>query len=329
MEKVDFIDQFYLKLQLKPPDFTRNYGVLYTFNNGNDTHTVKFNLNVTYIKTIVNRARIFKLDRTTPIYVNNVEPDLLADQLAYECGKIFYPLMVEIDFDGKFMCVHNYNEIMSRWKEKRISVGEYFKGEMTEKYLQLMDEAIASPEQVTEMFANELFISAYFFSLYKSYGLEFTIEEHCNFPIAGKAAAVRFETFQVVDQNLNEANKIEVIHHGKINDERTIRDLKEESSYPISKYTYTEESHATGTYTALYRLDAETKSIYSIVADWVVAIEPIQKTQLKVFELVQEMVDQENAKQQNEGSTGMFFIDGHHEKSEISITSIFNFLLGK
>ncbi|CAM4074475.1 hypothetical protein SAMN06265348_102293 [Pedobacter westerhofensis] len=329
MKKVDFTDQFYLKLQLKPPHFSRSYGVLYTFTEGDKTHTIKYNLDVTYVKTIIDRARIFKLERTTPVYVNDIEPDLLVDELAYECGKIFYPLMIEVDFDGKFLSVLNHSEITTRWKEKKIAVSEYFKGELTEKYIQLMDSAIATPEQVTEIFANDLFISVYFSSVYKSYTSQYAIKRNTTFPILGQAAAVLFEVAETIDQDLNEADKIEIIHQGTIIDERSNRDLKEESSYPLSKYAYEGEIGATGNYYALYRLDAETKAIFSIVADYVLDTEPTQKTQVKVFELIEKVVEKEDVKQENNGPAEMFIIDGRHEKKESKLGGIFNFLLGK
>lgn len=328
MEKVQFTDQIYLRLQLKPPEFSRDYGVLYTYTTGKVEHTVKYNLNIVYVKTIVGQSRIFKIDRTSPVYVNDIEPDLIVDQLAYECGKVFYPLVLEIDFDGKFIGVHNYTEIITRWKTQRPIIQDYFNGEISESYLNLMDEAIAEPELMTDIFRNELLYSVFFSSIYKSYTNEFRIEETCFFPIAGRAEAVRFHTVQQVDTELNEAGKIQIVHQGNITDERSFRDLLEEQDFAISQFQYPDELPAQGSYTGLYRLDAETRSIFSIVAEWTLTTEPIQKTQIKVFELFSEVVP-EKAKTENSLDEGMFFIDGNHKKSDRKITSIFNLFLGK
>nr|WP_199077623.1 hypothetical protein [Pedobacter sp. ASV19] len=328
MEQVEFTDHNALKLQLKPPHFKRSYGVLYTYTSGSKEDTVKFNLDVTYVKTIIDRSRIFRLERDV-VYVNDIEPDLLADQLAYECGKVFYPLLVEVDFSGKYLGVYNHPEIISRWKVQRPVIQEYFKGETTERYLILMDKAIASVEQVNMIFYRELFISSFFSSLYQSYGEHFETGQTCYFPIVGMADPVQFNVVQIIDPILNEAHMVQLVHRGTLTDERSARDLKEEQSYALSKFSYPDEPSATGRYHALYRLDAETKAIVSLVADWELDLEPIQKTQVKVFERVKSSEGEKAPLIEETKEPVMIILDGKYEKKERKITDIFNFLLGK
>ncbi|RAJ26043.1 hypothetical protein [Pedobacter cryoconitis] len=328
MEKVQFTDQSCLRLQLIPPDFSRDYGVLHTYTTGEIGNTVKYNLKITYVKTIINECRIFRIERTSPVYVNDIEPDLIADQLAYECGKVFYPLMLEIDFDGEFIGVHNYSEIITRWSAQRVEIQDYFTGEFAEKYLKLMDDAVSTEEQVSEIFRNELFYRVFFAAIYKSYTNEFKVEETCLFPIAGSAAPVKFHIVQEVSPELNEAGKIQIIHHGHITDERSSRDLLEEQDFSLSHFQYPEDLPAKGSYTGLYRLDAETRSIFSAVAEWIVETEPVQKNQVKVFELMKEK-EPEEVKTEKSFDEGMFFIDGNHKKTEKKFSGIFNLFLGK
>lgn len=328
MEKVDFTDQFYLKLQLKAPDFTRSYNVLYTYTKGEQEDTVKFNLDVTFLKTVVGYARIFEVNRTSVVYVNDLEPELIADQLADACGKVFYPLQVAVDFNGKYIGVHNHAAIVGRWKTLREEVSTYFKGEETEKYLELMEAAIATPEQLNEIFQQELFIATYFNSIYQSYTADFRITGDHYYPIAGKTTPVKFEVVQEVMPALNEARKIDLRHHGKMTDKRSFRDLADGQHFPVSHFLYPDEPSATGTYEAIYRLDAETRSIFALVAEWQLDTEPVQKTQLKVFELLNESTE-EAPEAYHENEPGQFFIDGHTEKREKKITNVFSFLLGK
>jgi len=329
MEKVQFTDQSHLKLQLVPPDFSRDYGVLHTYTTGVIEHTVKYNLKITYVKTIINECRIFNIERISPVYVNDIEPDLIADQLAYECGKVFYPLMLEIDFDGEFIGVHNYPEIIARWRKQKGIIQDYFTGEFTEKYLKLMEEAISTSELVTEIFRNELFYRVFFASVYKSYTSTFKLEETSLFPIAGNAAPVKFHTVQEIDPILNEAGKIQLIHQGHMTDDRSSRDLLEEQDFALSRFQYPDELPASGSYTALYRFDAETRSIFSIVAEWILETEPVQKNQVKVFELMKETEPVKEVKIDKSVDEGVFFIDGNHKKTEKRFSGIFNLLLGK
>lgn len=327
MEKVKFTDYGYLKLALKSPDFTRNYGVLYRYKIAQKEHTVKFNLKVSYIKTIIDRARIFRLERTTPVFINDKEPDLIADQLASECGAIFYPLLIEVDFDGKFMAVQNHREIVDRWNKKKEAIGEYFQGEMAERYIHLMNEAIATPEQVTRIFENELFISVYFASFYRSYSTELKLEEKLLFPVAGKTGPVEFLVTEELNGFLNNAGNIELHHTGIMTDERSVQDLREERRYPIERIINTEVPAAKGNYYGRYVFEPETMSLRSAVAKWKLELEDLHETEIKIFELLEEkdagLIKEE---EQDQGNQGLVFIDGNAEKKDKKFTDLFDFL---
>lgn len=327
MEKVKFTDYGYLKLALKAPDFTRSYGVLYRYNIANKEHTVKFNLNVSYVKTIVEHARIFKLERTTPVFINDKEPDLIADQLACECGSIFYPLLIQVDFDGKFISVHNHSEILERWNKKKDAIGEYFQGELAERYIQLMDEAIRTPEQVTRIFESELFISVYFSSFYKSYGAELRISEKLYFPIAGKTAAVEFLVTEELNGFLNAAGNIELHHNGILTDERSQIDLIEERRFPLEQLTNENVQFAKGDYYGRYVFEPETMSVRSVVANWKLELDNLQETEIKIFELLEEKtVPHMVIEEKQDHQEGLVFLDGDKGKKDKKITDLFNFL---
>lgn len=329
MEKVEFVDQHALKLQLKSGDFCRSYGVQYTYLLGEKEHVIKFNLDISFVKTIIDRARIFKVERTSLVFLNNKVPDLVADQLAYECGKVFYPLLLEIDFDGQYIGVHNYTELISRWSETKKAVQEYFQGETTERYLELMEEAISTSERVSEIFKNELFYSVFFSAVYKPYGAEFKVQEQLYFPIAGRAAPVEFMTTQEVIPFLNEANYIEIHHKGTVTDKRSDADLLEEQSFPLEQLLNPNAAGAKGNYTAKYVLDAKTRSIRSIVAKWVLELAIPQETELKIFELIEDKEEDDKIIAVENQQRGMTFLDGNTAPKGRKVTDIFNFLWEK
>lgn len=327
MEKVKFTDYGYLKLALKSPDFTRSYGVLYRYKIAEKEHRVKFNLNVTYVKTIIDHARIFKLERTSPVFINDKEPNLIADQLASECGAIFYPLLIEVDFDGKFMAVHNHKEILYRWNTKKEAIEEYYQGEMAEKYMLLMDEAINTPEKVTRIFENELFISVFFASFYRSYSAELKVEEKLYFPVAGKSGPVEFLVTEELNGFLNNAGNIELHHRGIMTDERSVNDLMEERRYPIERMVNTEAAAATGNYYGRYVFEPETMSLRSAVANWKLELEDLHETEIKIFELLEEKDAELIAEEEQEqGNPRLVFIDGNAEKKDKKFTDLFDFL---
>ncbi|QJD96561.1 hypothetical protein HH214_12070 [Mucilaginibacter robiniae] len=267
-KKVSFSNSFSLLLKLAPANFKRSYGYLLTVKDGEHENTLKYEVDITYIKTIPEKARLFELKRTSKVYINDMEPDLLIDQLAYEAGSVIYPLVVEIDFDGKFLAIHNYEEIKNRWQVKRKQITSYFTGEEAEKYCKLMDKTIASESKLNWSLAKDYLISTYFSPIYKSYTSKLEITEPNAFPLAGKAQPVAFQITQQVQENLNELNAIELWHGGVTSDERSALDVEQEQDFPLNRGVDESLNAVEGQYTARYLLHANTKAIRSINAEW-------------------------------------------------------------
>ncbi|PYF75477.1 hypothetical protein [Pedobacter nutrimenti] len=326
MEKVSFTDHFSLKLQLKASAFMRHYAVKHRYAKGDQEQSVKYNMDVSYVRTLLDRSRIFRLERSEDVYVNDSEPDLIADELAYACGKVFYPLLLEIDFEGKYLSVYNYDEIIARWKTLRPKVNEYFKGIYTEKYLDLMDLALSSSEQVSRIFRQDLFVTSFFVPLYINYGPELKKENQVSVPLLSRVDPFRFASVQQVNPLLNEAGNVEIECKGNACDPRTEQDLLDGHCFPIEQLTNPEATALTGEYAARYVLEPETKAIRSIYATWLLDFESQEETELKIFEILEQ--DQQEIKEQGQEPIrpGMVFIDGGKSGKERKITSIFNFL---
>lgn len=306
---INFSANYSLLLKLLAPHFSRRYGYVISFIDGDEKNKLKYEVEITFLKTIPEVARLFKIDRVSSVYVNNAEPDLLIDQLAYETGKVFYPLIAEIDFDGKFIRIRNVEEIQTRWIKNREEILEYFTGEETEKYLGLMDEAIADEEYLNEVIANDMFISTYFSGIYRSYTWSLTVQENLSFPIAGKGRPVNFNVTATVAKQLNSFNAIELQHQGEANDERSALDIEEEQFFPLQKLEDPATNPVEGTYQALYILNKETKAIESVVAEWKLDLKNKKEIEVKIFEIeTSASLKALNAKAP--AGSELFFIDG-------------------
>lgn len=306
---INFSANHALLLKLQAPHFTRRYGCVISFLDGSEKNKLKYEVEITFVKTIPEVARLFKIDRVSPVYINNTEPDLLIDQLAYETGKVFYPLIAEIDFDGKFLKIGNIEEIRKRWTKNREDILEYFTGEETEKYLELMDEAIADEEYLSGVIENDLFISTYFAGIYKPYTSSLTVEEDLFFPIAGKGKPVQFRVTATVANQLNSFSAIELRHQGSVNDERSALDIEEEQFFPLQKSEDPAVPSAEGTYQALYILNKDTKAIESIVAEWKLELKNKKEFEVKIFE-IETSASVKALKTAVPAGSELFFIDG-------------------
>ncbi|MBB5636270.1 hypothetical protein HDE68_002158 [Pedobacter cryoconitis] len=316
---VTFSGNHKLNLKLQPPFFSRKYGYLQIFKNQDEENAIKYELEIKYIKTVSQDIRIFRLERLTEVFINNVVPDLLVDQLAYECGKVFYPLDVKVGFNGQFAGIYNEQEIIERWKEVKERVKKYFLGDLVTRYIELMDVTINSSELLADSFRNDLLFRAYFNDIYKSYTPDLQIQEDVFFPVAAKGNQVSFETSQLVKPLLNDYEEIEIIHKGTVNDKRTKFNIE-------NGYHFILEGQGartiSGTYNATYKLAANTKSIESIVAKWVLE-EPINKSiEIRLFRIDEEK-DSDNLMSEEQQGSSLVFLDGNNsQKSENSITRI-------
>lgn len=306
---INFSANHSLLLKLNAPHFSRRYGYTVSFTEGLSVNKLKYEVEVTYLKTLLEKARLFKLDRVSPVYINDTEPDLLIDQLVYEIGKVFYPLIAEIDFNGKFLKISNVEEIQKRWLIVKEDVSNYFIGEEVEKYVYLMDEAISDEQHLNDSFENDLFISTYFANIYKSYTSSLVIEKDTSFPLAGKGKPVQFRLTENVERQLNEFQAIEIHHQGTVNDERSAQDIEEEYFFPVHRLSDPSINTAEGSYEALYILNKDTKAIESVVAKWTLSLKSRKEVEVKIFEIETEASLKASTTAAPAGS-GLFYLDG-------------------
>lgn len=312
---VQFGGNFSLKLQLAAPYFSRSYGLLINYKDGENEDAVKYELMVTYVKTIPEVARIFKIERTSMVYINDVAPNTTIDELSYQAGQVFYPLSIAVDFDGAYQEVHNREEIIERWPSHKRKLQEYFKGEPVERYLKLMEEVIYDEWSLNECFRKDLFISSYFCPIYKPYTSDLAVKGDLFFPVAAEGAGMSFETEQSAEPYLNDSGEIILRHKGAVKDERSVQEMEE-------------GPELTGDYTARYSLSAQTKSIQSIVATWNSGGPAKQSVELLLFR-TGAIEEQENQHSDPYKAGNLVFLDGPEQRAESGLSKMFNTLFGK
>jgi len=248
-------------LKLKSPHFSRSYGILISFSASNaEPVNVKYEIKVTYVKTLVDeQLRIFKLERLSSVYINDTEPDTIADQLAYETGQVFYPLVIKVGLDGSFEGIYNHDEIKGRWPQIKNKVQEYFVGEECEKYLLHTEQMLQDAFTLDICFQNDWFIKTFFSSIYKSYGPDRKIKQSKNFSLVQDAVPHTFEVEETLEQYLNHYGAIEIHHNG---DCEIIS--KDKSSSEGDQYI----PSINAKYNADIVLENDTKAIDSIIAQW-------------------------------------------------------------
>jgi len=319
-------DNFSLLLKLAPSQFKKNYGYILTFKNGEQENSIKYEVAITYIKTIPDVARLFRIERISKVYVNDTEPDLLIDKLANEAASALYPMIVEVDFNGKFLALNNYQEIADRWKTARAKIKEYFTGDISEQYCVLMEKTIASADLLRWKIQQDFLISTFFAPIYKSYTSALKIEDDTTFPIAGSAMPVLFKVTQQVKEYLNELDAVELQHGGIAIDSRSAADIENEHSFAFEKSTNPDAGEFHGEYTARYLLHAQSKAIRSINAQWILDLSRKRTITISMHQIISDTDNTSADTDQQQGSS-LVFID-REEKSEGIFSGIWKSLFG-
>ncbi|MCX2451706.1 hypothetical protein OQX61_10580 [Pedobacter sp. PLR] len=261
-QPIQFDGNFGLERKFGEKGDQQHYGLVILFEEEGLWHEIKYELSVTYLGLNEEQNFLWQLDRTSPVYINEVIPELLADKLAYEAGKIFYPLIVETKRDGKFLGVKNCNEIRKRWTKVRVDIENYFEGTYAAKYIHLMDERLMEDNFIQICFREDWFIQTYFQSIYKNYNAQLNLEEQLVFPNLDPMA-LGYKTVESVNPRTNHFGALQLQHQGILEQD--------------------EINLATGGYQAKYILSPVSKAIQMIIAEWWVKEITEKKVTLKLF----------------------------------------------
>lgn len=289
----------YLNTYVLRPDFpadAKSYGCLFLFNeDGKTEKSLKYEISIKYLDDIPSmRKYLFEVKRISPVYINDLLPELLVDVLAYETGKIYYPMQVESDYSGRFSHVHNQEEIIRRFPNMKEKIETYYKGVEVDKYLALMENVLNSTEKSDEIFMNDLFYATFFAPIYVNYTTSFSFEQEMEFPVLCKVKPLKFLVKQELGKKLTDYGAIEIFHSGNLIDERTAREMEQGENFPAARMLNPLIEAAKGTYEAYYSLDKQTRQIRGINAKWILALKKKKSVEVKIHQLDSDIQHEES-----------------------------------
>ncbi|WP_443943844.1 hypothetical protein ACJVDH_13040 [Pedobacter sp. AW1-32] len=265
----------------------KNYGFTILFEDDGQANEIKYELSVTCLGLNAESRSEFQIDRTSPVYINEVEPDLVADKLAYLAGKVFYPLRVETDSTGAFLSVTNVEEIRARWPKCRREIDANFEGDYASRYIGVMEDKLRDNDFIQLIFKEDWFIRVYFQSIYKNYNPANAETKNMHFPNL-QIWMDGYQTEEIVLPEKNHFGALELHHNGEL-----IPD---------------EINMESGRYQAKYILDPVSHIIRMIVAEWTQVGKTEKKITFKLF-----TTDLDNAIKKLRKETEManlIFLDG-------------------
>lgn len=252
------------------------------------TTELRYKVLIRFLKKQTQESAIVSIDRVSDVYINDELPDLPVDRLAYESGKVFYPVIMEIDEKMNLLGIRNHEQIVSRWEKIQPDLRRYFTGDEANRYLNRMDEMIMSAKNLEALFEKELFIRFYFYTAYMNYTHQFEIRTEVAFPIGNYAPVL----FDVKNRLLNVLNK------------DGFKEITQEGIEVRKTFGPDLEKEGKNTYSAHFVLNAGTNILREAKAEWNFRSPFQKKIQLILFPLRQAVssipiVEQENKWDEN------------------------------
>lgn len=219
----------------------RNYGVIFKYyKNDTDYTQLHFEVEVVYKGQSQFGKHIFSIDKKK-IFIDEKAPDLILEQFAEKAGSCLYPMDIITSDEGPFEEILNYEDVKSRWNSAKKDLEDYYKGKIAEDMIANIDEMYLNQEKLNSTVSKDLFLTLFFMPIYRKHTNRIAeYEKKITFLSVKKT--VDYSILQQVDEYLT-ATKKQVIRLAGNSE-------KAKSSQPELEFDY--------------KIDNETKSIYSI-----------------------------------------------------------------
>lgn len=250
------------------------FGIICTVVNGANEHTLKYEVSVTWISTDKNSFSFYKIDRLSKIYIDDIEADTIANELAEKTSSVLYPLIVVVDHEGEFVDVHNFQEIKERWENKLPEILEVYSGEEVERYLALFGQNLKSKETLNLSLSYDWFIRAFFNGIHTEYTSKLSFKACMYFPFLAKNDDLKFRVEHKIDEYLDENNLINISIKGELEDDRTKADFEYDLDLPNNPVT---DQNVEGSYRAKYFLNPNNYSIETLFVECTIALDVPQR----------------------------------------------------
>jgi hypothetical protein len=248
------------KLDFFPTTLNKNYGVLIVLENDNDSQTIKYEVNLRYVRQ-EEKEKVFEINRISKLFINDEEADAIADVLAVKVSRVLYPLQIFVDENGNFSGIANYEQIQQRWEGVKENIYNEYEGEWVDKYIELNEDVLNEKESIEFSLFGDYFIRTYFNGIYSEYPKKKSKTSDIQFPVLNDVSDINYTVKSEIEEFYDESNFIVVNQNGEINDERSKEDLESKFDFPFYANPDSTYTLAEGKYRSKYFLNPNDRSI--------------------------------------------------------------------
>lgn len=252
------------------------YGIKKIIEVGAETSTIRYELELNSFN--LNAENLVEVNKVSNVYINDMLPDLIADNLAVDVSDFIYPITFKLNKIGQIESISNFDEIKCRWEKGKEKMRAYRVGESLEKYFRLMDKSFAQHNLFLKRLKTDWFYHTFFLGIYKTYTDKFYIDEIIDFPLTQSIDGIKYKTRQEINKYLDNYDLIQVKITGEIIDERSVMDIK----YKLNMPSFLDQPSINGTYYAKYFIDSHSKIIDSLITKCSVNLDKYRKITIKI-----------------------------------------------
>jgi len=282
-EPVRFSTQAF-KLPFHPESLNKKYLAMYTIEKGNEKRIIKEELTVKWLSTYKDDYFFFEIDRKS-LYIDEKETKSMADELAEITAKVFYPLQIVVDINGKFVAIHNFSSIVDRWSDVKKEVFENFSGDAAMARLEVFENNLEDKEIISKAFSGDWFLNAFFGGLNIEYKETGTIENTIKFTFLQKSGEMEFLVQQKILPTVDQYNLINITQNGFLSDTRTKDDFENTLTFQNSHTIDGRSAKAEGIFKASYFLDPNMYTIESLFLECEVKLDIPKKITIAISDM--------------------------------------------
>ncbi|WP_062054652.1 LysM domain-containing protein [Aquimarina longa] len=274
--------RYYGKLNREIPTEDITYGVLKTIQSGTTETTIKYKISIRYYPENNKKYNYLSIDKISQTFINDKAPNLVADEMAVACTEVLYPLVLKIDTNGLLLDIQNHKAILKRWKTHKKAQLDYYKGSVSQKYVELFEQTLSDKNLLFYYLKNDWFYSIYFNNIYTSYNDHFELNNTVDFPVIPNTKSVEYTVDKQVHRFIkNDRIKIEI--DGKCTDPRSKSELKNQIDFPSS--IVKSSTPVKGIYRAVYFLSPQGNTIQSAYMSCNLALDTPKTASISISEI--------------------------------------------
>lgn len=157
-----------IQFSMDPLHTQRTYGASFIFKD-NDIQKLQIHYRIDLICLEQNDRGNYVFEmRKHQVFINQKAPSSSLDQLMDRCGKVLYPIQVELTRSMQILRILNIEDIRQRWQEQEKEIKLHYNGKVVSSIVNRMAWILSNPNSIlTSLVENDWFYKVFFSNPYR------------------------------------------------------------------------------------------------------------------------------------------------------------------